>query len=289
MSNQRRKNHDINLLSAYIDHALKPREQKRLEARLADDPQLRQKLNNLRRTKLALSRLTRLQAPRNFTLTPEMVTVRKPRRQPLQMTLRLASALAAILLVVLFGAEFILAPTRQPEMLAAEAPAAEAPAAEAPAMEAARVEDAEEPEPLIQWGPPNTGGEAGGMGGDSSAMEAPIMEMEAPEEEAPVEESPVEESPLPEDQPETFESPGEAEDPQEAATPEAKGDLILGINPDEGGEIITSSEPARAATEEAPQPWREALRWAQIALAAIALGGGLALLILRQRRRRSSH
>ena len=42
--------------------------------------------------------LPRLKAPRNFTLTPEMVTVRKP-RQPLFVTLRFATAVATFLLV----------------------------------------------------------------------------------------------------------------------------------------------------------------------------------------------
>ena len=261
MNIKRRKTQELNKLSAYLDNALSPRQTRKLEARLAVDPELQEKLDKLRRTKLTLGHLTRLRAPRNFTLTPDMVSVRKPRKQPLQTTLRLASALAAVLLVVLFGAEFILREIRPPQMLEAEAPV----------MEAARVADEATPEPLIQWGFP--GGQAGGMGGDPSAMEEPMLEMEAMPEEAP------ETDPLPEEQPEI-----QAEEAEEL--PAAKGgDLILGINPDQAGEIIDRSEPAAAQPESEPFPWPEILQWVQIALAVIAVGGGLALLILRTRTR----
>ena len=233
-------------------------------------------MENLQGTKLALSRLVRLKAPRNFTLTPDMVPVRTSSRQPLQMGLRLASALAAILLVVLFGAEFILGQIPQPAMLAAEAPA----------MEAARADDEAEPEPLIQWGPPAAGGKGGGVGGNSAAMEEPMLEMEAlpadeasPEMEAPVEEPPLAES-QPESQPEI-----QAEQEEAAEMLSENGDLILGINPDQGGEIIASSAPADASSENIPLPWPAVLHWMQIALAVIAVGGGLALLVLRLSRR----
>lgn len=250
MNNKRRKTRELNNLSAYLDNALPAREMRKLEARLAVEPELREKLADLRRTKLALSRLTRLRAPRNFTLTPDMVPERRPHRQPLQGALRLASALAAILLVVMFGAEFILGEVRQPAMLADEAPA----------MEAARAPEAEEPEPLIQWGQPGTGGESVGMGGESAEIEEPMGQMEVMPEEETTEE--------------------------QAEAPSAKSDeLILGINADEGGEIIERSEPAAIQREPEPLPWAAFFYWAQIALVVIAVGGALALLILRLRRR----
>ena len=264
MNKNRQKIRELNKLSAYLDNALSVRESREFEARLAVDPELREKLDNLRRTKLALSRLTRLKAPHNFTLTPAMVSERserKPRRQSFQSALRMASALAAILLVVMFGAEFLLGELRQPAMLTAEGPV----------MEAARAPDETDPQPLIQWGPPGTGGgEVGGMGGDSVAMEALPEEEAAPESES-----------LPEEQPEIPQ-----EEAEEVQPPAAKGgDLILGINADEGGEIIDRSEPAAVQQEPEALPWPEIIRWVQIALAVIAVGGGLALLFLRQRKR----
>jgi hypothetical protein len=57
---------------------------------------------------------------------------------------------------------------------------------------------------------------------------------------------------------------------------------ILGINPEEGGEIISRS--SDFIVEETTQPaWRRALRAVQIALGAIAVGGGLAWWVLRRR------
>ena len=257
MNSRRRRAQELNRLSAYLDNALSPRETRKFTARLAADPELKEKLDNLRRTKIALGHLTRLRAPRNFTLTPDMVSVRKPRKQPLQTTLRLASALAAILLVVLFGAEFILGEIRPSQMLEAEAPV----------MEAARVADDATLEPLIQWGPP--GDQAGGMGGGAPAMGEPMLEMEA----------------MPEEAPETEEQPEVPLEEAEEAPAAKGGDLILGINPDRGGEIIDRSGPTSAQPESTLLPWPEILLWSQITLAAIAVGGGLALLILRVRKK----
>jgi len=267
MNNKRRKTRELNKLSAYLDNALSAREVRKLEAQLAVDPELQAKLDGLRWTKLALSQLPRQQAPCNFTLTPDMVPERKSRKQSLRMTLRLASALAAILLVVLFGAEFILSEIRQPMMLDAEAPM----------MEAARVADEATPEPLIQWGAP--GGQAGGMGGDSAAMEEPIEEPVLEMEPLPEEEPAPEIESLPEEAPET------QEEEAEEAPASKGGDLILGINPDQGGEIIERSQPSSVQQEPTGFPWQEILRWSQIALAIIAVGGGLALLLLRTRSR----
>lgn len=263
MNRKRKEIQELNRLSAYLDNQLSARETRKLEARLAVDPELQEKFNHLRRIKQALRRLPRQQAPRSFILTAEMVPERKPRKQPLRMTLRLASALAAILLVVLFGAEFILGAFRPPMMLEAQAPA----------MEAARTADEAAPEPLIQWGAP--GGQAGGMGGDSAAMEEPMPEMEPlPEEEA----APEMET-LPEEQPQI------QEEAAEEAPASKGGDLILGINPDQGGEIIERSQPASVQEQPGGFPWQKILRWSQIALAIIAVGGGLALLLLRARKR----
>ena len=57
---------------------------------------------------------------------------------------------------------------------------------------------------------------------------------------------------------------------------------ILGLNPEQGGEVIAQID-ADAAAEEAEQPWQSVLRWGQVALAVIALGGGVALWLLRRK------
>jgi hypothetical protein len=270
MINNRRKTREMNRLSAYIDNALSARQKQKLEVRLARDPELREKLDNLRRTKLAMSHLARLPAPRNFTLTPDMVPERRPHRHPVQFGLRLASALAAILLVVTFGADFIFSEVRPSQELAADAIVM---------MEAAQAPTDSTPEPLIQWGPPEARGEVNGMGGDALAMEEPMLEIDS----VPAEEIAPESEILPAKPSEIQEQAvGEAPDPNNSAGAKSQ-ELILGINKDQAGEIINRSEPASTQPEPAPLSWAEILRWAQISLAVIAVGCGLAVLILRRR------
>ena len=73
MKEQRKKMRDDELLSAYIDGALTPREQARLEARLAVEPALRERLDALQETVMLLRQLPQVPAPRNFILSPAMV------------------------------------------------------------------------------------------------------------------------------------------------------------------------------------------------------------------------
>ncbi|MCX7855509.1 MAG: zf-HC2 domain-containing protein [Anaerolineae bacterium] len=81
-------------LSAYIDGALSPRERARLEARLAQDPDLRARLESLQRTVALVRGLPSVSAPRNFLLTPAMVRQPAPTvRQPAPAVRRLAPAL----------------------------------------------------------------------------------------------------------------------------------------------------------------------------------------------------
>jgi hypothetical protein len=95
-------------LSSYLDNQLPERDRSRLETRLKSEPELRQALEDLRRTRVILRNQPRLRAPRNFTLTPATAGVRSRRlgsfaglfASPFA-TLRLASALAAIFLVLL--------------------------------------------------------------------------------------------------------------------------------------------------------------------------------------------
>lgn len=264
MNKQRRTTPELNTLSAYLDNALSAQEKAVLEDRLKKESALREQLENLRRTKIILGYLPRLKAPRNFTLTPDMVTVRSKKRQPLFTALRLASSLAAILLVVLFGVELITNGSFQDTPLTASEPQ----------MEAARVAEDAKPQPLIIWSEPGMGGGAAeGMGGDSSVSEAPMLEMEPLQPETE-----LEEEALPQEQPEAEAERFSFEDGEVD-----EKNLILGINVDEGGEIIDRSDPA-GQMEQTPFFATDSLRWLQIALAAIALIGALALLVLQRQR-----
>lgn len=145
------KRRDLELLSSYLDGQLSPSDSARLEARLASDPNLRTVMDDLREARTLLRRLPSRKAPRNFTLTREMVgqTPPMPRAYP---AFRFVTALATLLLFFTVGLNF-LAPqmaSQAPmfgrgggggdtETFATEAPdqvpAAEAPATEAPAEE----------------------------------------------------------------------------------------------------------------------------------------------------------
>lgn len=93
-------------LSAYLDEQLSAKERARLETRLNQAPELRSALEDLRRTRAVLRSQPRVRAPRNFTLTPDMVGLksRPVRRAPAYPFFRFASALAGVLfLMVLVG------------------------------------------------------------------------------------------------------------------------------------------------------------------------------------------
>lgn len=93
-------------LSAYLDNELRNRQRARLEERLAVDTELRQALVELHRTRAVLRSQPRLRAPRNFTLTAEMVgkVTGQPSKSVWGFGFSLASALASVLFVlVLLG------------------------------------------------------------------------------------------------------------------------------------------------------------------------------------------
>ncbi|HRX04839.1 MAG: hypothetical protein KDI07_09945 [Anaerolineae bacterium] len=99
------------LLSAYLDGQTSPREQARVAALLEDDPVARSDLQTLTYTRQLLAETPRVPVPRAFTLNESMVGVRRPERagwlawlQPAH--LRLATAMMAILLVVLVAGDF---------------------------------------------------------------------------------------------------------------------------------------------------------------------------------------
>jgi hypothetical protein len=265
MNNERRRINELNTLSAYLDNALNKEEAERLEARLEKESELREKLENLKRTKILLNRLDRVPAPRNYTLTPDMVKVRGQKNKPLFMTLRLASSFAAILLVVLFGVQFALQGGILPPKMQSEAPM----------LEAARVEDEMTPEPLIFWAEPGTDGGVEGYGGGPSEdmIEAPNIPEEPVEGE---EKAPAEEPAAPEEQPE-IESLPSIQDYEDSSP-------ILGVNPEESGKILDRSEPG-VAEEEITPDWSKIIQWIQIALAVIAVGSGVTLLLLRRKTR----
>lgn len=100
---------DYEVLSAYVDGQLDERDRKTLEARLADDRELRHTLKALRQDKLLLQKLPALRAPRNFTLTAAQAAAIRPRRKrgffsfSAFSAMRVVTGVASLLFVTLLG------------------------------------------------------------------------------------------------------------------------------------------------------------------------------------------
>lgn len=181
-------------LSAYIDGALSPRDQARLEAQLAQDADLRARLESLRRTVALVRGLPPVPAPRNFLLTPAMVRRPAPVARLLAPALTFATAISGFLCVILLVGNLIAVGPRglgtavPAPMVAAEATetvlpeegllfgAATATETPAPGMQAwsEGTPSPIEAAPL----PPDMGGMGGG-----AALESPLGERPEPGEE----------------------------------------------------------------------------------------------------------
>lgn len=106
---------DIELLSAYIDGELSEMERAALEARLDREPMLQQELESLTTVVEAVRSLPPLEAPRNFTLTPEMIAHNERAEKaaasvlifPISTAFSALSAAAATLLIA-FGVMMLL-------------------------------------------------------------------------------------------------------------------------------------------------------------------------------------
>lgn len=106
------KNHisrrDWQRLSAYVDGQLPKNQQARLRQRLSEEPALQLALDDLRLMRSGLRELPKMRAPRNFSLTPEMIGQRK-RSARIYTSFRLASVLSSLLFIlVMFGDIFTL-------------------------------------------------------------------------------------------------------------------------------------------------------------------------------------
>jgi anti-sigma factor RsiW len=248
---------DWERLSAYLDGQLSGRERSRLESRLQAEQPLQSAFEELRRTQLILRSLPKLRAPRNYTLTPEMVPERKERRRAYPI-FGFASALATVLLVLVLVGDFF-----APRQLAM-APGAENQALEVPAEQ-----------PRFQVLTPGIGGgepppEVTRKTVESEALQAVTPTVQAtpailayPAEEA-AQEAPMagteelEAVPSPEIRVENYPVPGAADQAEFLPTPEAE---IL-PEPGIGDDLI--------------------FRILEIGLGLIAIGTGLAALLLRR-------
>lgn len=107
MMTTRLKPRDWETLSAYLDGQLTPRENARLEARLQADVDMRNSLEQLRRTRVVLRSLPKLRSPRNYTLSPSRVRRTNMSTSKVYPALRLASAMAMFLFVLVVIGDFL--------------------------------------------------------------------------------------------------------------------------------------------------------------------------------------
>lgn len=115
---------DYELLSAYIDGELTDAERETVDQRLVSEPILQQELTSLRNTVNLINQLQPMAAPRNFTLTADMITPKNViRLQPRRRRVRPDYlSLVASVLLMLFGALFMLSELSQPPPTANDAP-----------------------------------------------------------------------------------------------------------------------------------------------------------------------
>jgi hypothetical protein len=130
-------NRDLELLSAYLDKELNPKERAYLEERLQSNPNLRSILGELHQNRAALRSLPRLRAPRNFTLSPELVGI-KPKKRPYP-TFGLVSAFSSLVLILVLVGDFLMNPAMTAQ-----------PADEQQALLAATAEIAQDMEPFTE-------------------------------------------------------------------------------------------------------------------------------------------
>lgn len=262
---------ELETITAFLDGELSLKEKAHFEERLEQSPAMQSMLNQQAALKSALRMLPVLKAPRNFTLTRAEAQQAK-RGTFLQPMFGWASAISALLLAVVFGAEFFMGNFSTPgtEMPAAPMAYFES-AQDSQAPEAKGI--ASEPVYLLNWsggvyglggggiGSGGKGSESGGMEGFNTGSSINIYIEPVPEnrltgevgvedfsQEFSVETYPEEQGiasalPLEEEMP--LESAQEAplENPQEAplafsAQIASDPPLILGIQPELLGQII---------------------------------------------------
>jgi hypothetical protein len=99
------------LLSAYLDSMLTPAERASLETRLEGEPALRDRLEGLRWTVQVLADLPEVEVPRNFILSPSMVSAPRPAVQPRQRrsspAFGWATAVATLLFLFILAGDFL--------------------------------------------------------------------------------------------------------------------------------------------------------------------------------------
>ncbi len=252
-------------LSSYLDGQLNDRERKAIEDQLVSDPQLQHAYTVLKQNRSLLQNLPRKRAPRNFTLTAEMVGQKKQSNN--RWLLFPALSFASVISLALIILTFVLQPTvgGTPNLAALQP-------AEMAVQSDATAEDASVP-PLIYWGGYQApaygygGSPLVGKGGGSDIPAGTMMMEEqsaVPEIGMPVveaEQAPLESQlsvPAPAEEDKAAESEVEGSQQGEASP----GNLILGLpSAEDRGQQTASVNRDVASTSTATQDARASLQW----------------------------
>ena len=230
---------DIETLSAYLDGQLDAAESARVESRIKADPELASVINDLRASRNILRRLPKRKAPRNFTLTRQMVGLKPPMPRNYSL-LRFATVFAAILFMCSFSSN-ILTPMFSFGFGGAAAPAP------ALGMGGGGGDDSSMQAPAAEAAP---------MESSSAATEAPLMEA-ATEEAMSMDAATMEVAPLATDGARVAETPTAKEGQEPSAEDQAQA---------------TANQPP--AESEAPP-----FNWTLFFLVLVILGGAAMFII----------
>lgn len=102
---------DWEALSSYLDDQLSAKQRARLEARLQSSSELRTALKELQVTRAIIRSEPKLRAPRNFTLTPEMVGKRS-KAPRYALAFQYAAVFVSVLFVFIFIADLFVSAAR---------------------------------------------------------------------------------------------------------------------------------------------------------------------------------
>lgn len=295
------------LLSAYLDNQVSPGERTQIEKQLTSNAAFRQAVESLRQTRTVIRSMPMRRVPHNFTLTPDMVKVR--RKWSIIPALRLSSALAAIASVVLFALQLL------PGVMKVAAPAAAPAAQDAVALSSAEEAVGTEPAVIYWGGPPAEakgmgggggmgGGDGtypGGMGGGApdtfygmpNVAATPAIQFEIPQPTseagvgaaAPAESMPAE--PTPEAPMAMAPQPSQAPETTRSAE-ELQNGPVLGLRPQDSGKVIAESQSftAEPVVEDEPSlPARSLLLPAAVGLAALAVIIAVIAVVLSKKQR----
>jgi hypothetical protein len=257
---------EIELLSLYLDQQLEAGQRARLEARLRTDSELHAAYQDLRQTRAYLRSLPRLKAPRNFTLTPEMVgqaRAKPARARRIYPVFQFASALASVLLMVVLLGDFlgfgISAPGTSTLLEPGIAAIEEAPAGEeSQTLRASGPAGTEQPGSSTKMMPAQAAEGTGEAGEDLEILSAPPLDF-----------SPTITTSV-------------------LLSDTASATMAAPISPQLGDQAVSESQAESEPSFDSPEAWiqRPSLtvwRAAEISLAVLALASGLAAIFLRKR------